>query len=108
MPHIRRVSPRRPPKSRPTRACIRRHIHERSDSNLIRAFGLGGLALKTMTQELIERSRQRLAFAGLPVILITLSLAMSIVIAATAVSIGIARADTLMPAASSGRLMFVL
>ena len=62
-----------------------------------------------MTQELIERSRQRVAFAGLPVILITLSLAMSIVIAATAVSIGIARADTLMPAAgSSGRLMFVL
>jgi hypothetical protein len=62
-----------------------------------------------MTQELIERSRQRLAFTGLPVILITLSLTMSIVIAATAVSIGIARADTLMPAAGgSGRLMFVL
>jgi hypothetical protein len=63
-----------------------------------------------MTRELIERSRQRHAFAALPVILITLSLAVSLVIAATAVSFGIARADTLMPAAGggSGRLMFVL
>ena len=63
-----------------------------------------------MTQELIERSRQRHAFVGLPVILITLSLAVSLMIAATAVSIGIARADTLMPAAGGGssRLMFVV
>jgi hypothetical protein len=63
-----------------------------------------------MTHELIERSRQRDAFVGLPVILITLSLAVSLAIAATAVSIGIARADTLMPATSgsNGRLMFVL
>jgi len=63
-----------------------------------------------VTQELIERSRQRHAFAGLPVILITLSLAVSLVIAATAVSFCIARADTLMPAAGggSGRLMLVL
>jgi len=63
-----------------------------------------------MTQELIERSRQRHAFVGLPVILITLSLAVSLMIAATAVSIGIARADTLIPAAGggSGRLMVAL
>jgi hypothetical protein len=63
-----------------------------------------------MTQELIERSRQRHAFAGLPVVLITLSLAVSLLIAATAVSIGISRADALMPAAGgdSGRLMFAL
>jgi len=62
-----------------------------------------------MTQELIERSRQRHAFVGLPVILIALSLAVSLAIAATAVSIGIARADTLMPAAGGGsRLMLVL
>ena len=62
-----------------------------------------------MTPELIERARRRHAFAGLPVILITLSLAVSIVIAATAVSIGIARADTLLPAShGGGRLMFVL
>lgn len=63
-----------------------------------------------MTQELIERSRQRHAFAGLPVILITLSLAVSLVVAATAVSIGIARADALMPAAGggNGRLLCVL
>ena len=63
-----------------------------------------------MTQELIERSRQRHAFVGLPVILITLSLAVSLMIAATAVSIGIARADTLMPATGggTGRLLVAL
>ena len=63
-----------------------------------------------MTPELIERSRQRHAFVGLPVIVITLSLAVSLLIAATAVSIGIARADALMPAAGggSGRLLCVL
>jgi hypothetical protein len=59
-----------------------------------------------MTRELLERSRQRHAFAGLPVIVITLSLVVSLVVAATAVSIGIARADTLVPVAggSSGKL----
>lgn len=63
-----------------------------------------------MTQELIERSRQRHAFVGLPVILITLSLAVSLMIAATAVSIGIARAGTLVPAAGDGssRLLVAL
>ena len=63
-----------------------------------------------MTQELIERSRQRHAFVGLPVILIALSLAVSLLIAATAVSIGIARADTLMAATGGGgsRFMFVV
>ena len=59
-----------------------------------------------MTRELIERSRQRHAFAGLPVIVATLSLVVSLVVAATAVSIGIARADTLAPMAggSGGKL----
>jgi hypothetical protein len=59
-----------------------------------------------MTRELIERSRQRHEFAGLPVIVATLSLVVSLVVAATAVSIGIARADTLAPMAtgSGGKL----
>ena len=61
-----------------------------------------------MTQELIERSRQRHAFAGLPVILITLSLAVSLMIAATAVSIGISRAGSLMPSTNSGSVWLVL
>ena len=44
-----------------------------------------------MTQELLERSRERHALAGLPVILTTLSLVVSLMIAATAVSfIGVA------------------
>jgi hypothetical protein len=62
--------------------------------------------IETMTRELIERSRQRHAFAGLPVIVATLSLVVSLVVAATAVSIGIARADALVPMAggSGGKL----
>jgi TRAP-type mannitol/chloroaromatic compound transport system permease small subunit len=63
-----------------------------------------------MTQELIERSRQRHALAGLPVILIVLSLVVSLMIAAIAVSVGIARADSLMPSANGGSswLVFAL
>jgi len=59
-----------------------------------------------MTKELIERSRQRHAFVGLPVIVATLSLVVSLVIAVTAVSIGIARADALVPmtGGSGGKL----
>ena len=59
-----------------------------------------------MTRELIERSRQRHAFEGLPVIVTTLSLVVSLVVAATAVSIGIARADALVPmtGGSGGKL----
>jgi hypothetical protein len=48
-----------------------------------------------MTQELIERSRQRHAGAAFALVAITLALAVSLAIAAIAVSIGIARADTL-------------
>ena len=61
-----------------------------------------------MTQELLERSRERHALAGLPVILITLSLVVSLMIAATAVSFGIARADSLMPSANGGSMWLVL
>ena len=61
-----------------------------------------------MTQELIERSRERHALAGLPVILTTLSLVLSLVIAATAVLFGIARADSLMPSSHGGSTWLVL
>jgi hypothetical protein len=61
-----------------------------------------------MTQELLERSRARHALAGLPVILTTLSLVVSLMIAAIAVSIGIARADSLMPSAHGGNSWLVL
>jgi hypothetical protein len=53
-----------------------------------------------MTKELIERSRQRHAFADLALV-VTVALAVSLVIAATVVSIGIARADTLGPIGES-------
>jgi hypothetical protein len=45
-----------------------------------------------MTQELIEQSRKRPAFADQAFIALTLALAVSVVIAFTIVSIGIARA----------------
>jgi hypothetical protein len=61
-----------------------------------------------MTRELIERSRQRHACAGLPVVIATLSLVVSLVIAATAVSIGIARADALVPMTGGGGSMLAL
>jgi hypothetical protein len=54
---------------------------------------------KSMTKELIERSRQRHAGAEFALVAITLALAVSLAIAATAVSIGIARADALAPIA---------
>ncbi|MCX7311635.1 MAG: hypothetical protein WCG92_13860 [Hyphomicrobiales bacterium] len=55
-----------------------------------------------MTKELIERSQKRHAFANLPLIVLTLALVFSLVVAFSAVSIGIARADTLMPFGGSG------
>jgi hypothetical protein len=61
-----------------------------------------------MTKDLIERSRKRHEFADLALIVTTIALAVSLVIAATAVSIGIARADTLVPIAESGGGRFAL
>jgi hypothetical protein len=63
-----------------------------------------------MTKDLIERSRKRHAGADAAVIVTTLTLAISLAIAATVVSIGIARADTIVPIANSGggRLAFAL
>ena len=55
-----------------------------------------------MTKELIERSGTRHAFADVPLIVLTVSLLVSLVIAFSAVSVGIARADTLMPFGGSG------
>jgi len=61
-----------------------------------------------MTKELIEQSRGRHAFAGVALVVTTITLAVSLVIVATAVSIGIARADTLVPIAASGVGRFAL
>jgi hypothetical protein len=55
-----------------------------------------------MTKELIERSRKRHAFADVPLIVLTAALVVSLVIAFTAVSVGIARAGTLAPFGGSG------
>ena len=63
-----------------------------------------------MTKELIERSRKRHAFADLPLLVLTASLVLSLTVAFTAVSIGIARADTLVPfgGGGSGRLALAM
>jgi hypothetical protein len=63
-----------------------------------------------MTKELIERSRRRHEFADVALIVTTLTLVVSLVIAFTVVSIGIARADTLASFASggSGRLALTM
>jgi hypothetical protein len=55
-----------------------------------------------MTKELIERPRKRHEFADAASIVTTITLVVSLVIAVTAVSIGIARADTLVPLPDSG------
>jgi len=55
-----------------------------------------------MTKEMIERSRKRHEFADAALIVTTITLVVSLVIAVTAVSIGIARADMLVPIADSG------
>jgi hypothetical protein len=62
-----------------------------------------------MTKELIERSRRRHAFADVPLIVLTAALVLSLVVAFTAVSIGIARADTLVPfGTGSGRIALAM
>lgn len=50
-----------------------------------------------MTKELIERSRRRHAFVDVALLVTTGALVLSLVVAFAAVSIGIARADTLAP-----------
>lgn len=61
-----------------------------------------------MTKELIERSRKRHAFADVPLFVLAATLVVSLAIASTAVSIGIARADTLAPFGGSGSRRFAL
>ena len=63
-----------------------------------------------MTKKLIDRSGQRHAFADVPLIVLAVSLVLSLVVAFTAVSIGIARADTLVPfgGGGSGRLALAM
>ena len=64
---------------------------------------------ETMTKELIERSRRRHTFADVPLFVLAATLVLSLVIALTAVSIGIARADTLVPfGGGSGRLALAM
>jgi hypothetical protein len=55
-----------------------------------------------MTRQLIERSRGRREFADTALLVTTAALSVSLVIAITAVSIGIARADALGQFADSG------
>ena len=63
-----------------------------------------------MIKESIEHSGTRHAFADVPLIVLTVSLLVSLVIAFSAVSVGIARADTLMPfgGTGSGRLALAM
>jgi hypothetical protein len=55
-----------------------------------------------MTNEYFVRSRKRRGFAAAAVVVATVALAASLVVAATVVSIGIARADTLGTIAATG------
>lgn len=55
-----------------------------------------------MIEQASERPRQRSALAELPLIALTVALLFSLVVAFSAVSVGIARADTLMPFGGSG------
>jgi hypothetical protein len=61
-----------------------------------------------MTKELIERSRKRHEFADVALLVTTVTLVVSLVIAFTAVSIGIARADTLTSLTGSGNARLAL
>jgi len=61
-----------------------------------------------MTKELIERSRRRHEIADVALLVTTVTLVVSLVVAFTAVSIGIARADTLMPFAGSSNVRLAL
>ena len=55
-----------------------------------------------MTRELLERSRRRHGFADVPLVVLTAALVLSLVVAFTAVSIGIAHAGTLSPFGGGG------
>lgn len=61
-----------------------------------------------MTQELIERSRKRQAFVDVGLLVTTAALVLSLAVAFAAVSIGIARADTLAPFGDLGGGRLVL
>ena len=61
-----------------------------------------------MTKELIERAHRRHAFADVPLLMLAATLVLSLAVAFTAVSIGIARADTLAPFGGSGRLALAM
>jgi hypothetical protein len=61
-----------------------------------------------MTEELIERSRKYGEIADPTLLVTTVALAISLVIAATAVSIGIARAGTLIPIVDGNAGRFAL
>lgn len=63
-----------------------------------------------MTKELIERAGRRHAFADVPLLVLTAALVCSLAVAFIAVSIGIARADTLVPfgGGGSGRLALAM
>ena len=63
-----------------------------------------------MTKDLIERTGRRRAFADIPLLVLTAALVCSLAVAFTAVSIGIARADTLVPfgGGGSGRLALAM
>jgi hypothetical protein len=93
--------PKSAPKSGPLCARITAHV---ADTQVIRSAGYD------MTRELIERSRRRQAFVDVSLLFTTAALVLSVVIAFTAVSIGIARADTLAPFGdvSGGRLAFAV
>ena len=55
-----------------------------------------------MIEQTSKRPRQRHTLADLPLIVLTVALLFSLVVAFSAVSMGIARADTLMPFGGSG------
>ncbi|MBM3530107.1 MAG: hypothetical protein FJX62_18650 [Alphaproteobacteria bacterium] len=63
-----------------------------------------------MTNDLIEPSRERHGMANVAVLVTTVALTLSLVVAVTAVSIGIARADTLshIAGSSGGRVAFAV
>jgi ABC-type microcin C transport system duplicated ATPase subunit YejF len=63
---------------------------------------------RTMTKELIERSRKQHGFANVALLMTTAALFVSLVVAVTTVSIGIARADTLGHIAASGSGRFAI
>jgi uncharacterized membrane protein len=61
-----------------------------------------------MIKDSLERARKRRGFAELATVVTTVALLVSLVVAATVVSIGIARADTLAPVSGSGTSRFAM